>query len=179
MDALLEVGLPPYVQCTTTPRMGGAREPGTDITDVQYWNDHFIMNIQWFGSAEPVNGLLMYDAGSSQRLRGSLIPEPQKHNWLFFGYRCERCQHTFLVPSSLKSADYLPNVLHHSCHGDGSADYAERRIREGAQNATFNALNRLGINGLVKIEHQNHVGSILVREFDKLALSIWQEAKNF
>jgi len=178
MDALLECGLPGYVHCTTTPRMMGGIKPGIDVAGV-YWQDSFVMNIQWFASVEPVHGLLMYDAGPSAHLGAGPILKREEHRWFFFGYRCEQCQHTFLVPSSLKSADYLPNVLHHTCHGDGSVDYAERRIIEGAREATYHALERLILNGVVKRTDGGHVGSMLVLEFEKLALAVWQEMKNF
>ena len=178
MDALLECGLPAYVHCAATPRMTGGIGPGTNIDGI-WWNDHFVMNIQWFSATGPVHGLLMYAAGPSSHIRSGLIPEPKNHRWFFFGYRCERCNETFLVPSSLKSADYLPNILYHTCHGDGSVDYAERRIREGAREATCHALERLGLNGVIRREDSGHIGSMLVQEFEKLALMVWQEMKNF
>ena len=179
MDALLECGLPAHVNFMSRPQLVGGRTEGFDISAHDYWGDRFIMSLVWFNANEPVHGLMMYDAGPSSRIGNGLIPPPEKHRWFFFGYKCERCQKTFLVPSTLKSSDYLSNVLHHSCHSDGSPDYVQVWLKDRARQATVCAIDRLISNNAIKPTDGAHTGAILVQQFEELAATIWQEMKNF
>lgn len=175
-------GLPQHLQCYSSPmsiRGGAAQEPGTDIRIDYTMPDRFLMTLSMFHANGPISGLLMYDRGEIARMRIDRPPIPSRpvHNWYFFGYLCERCQQTFLLPYWASNRDDLPGAVHHSCHGGLDIDEVPRQaIRQAA--------NETGIQIMRQIELRNatwdnkksldYIAHLVAHKLETALESFWQ-----
>jgi hypothetical protein len=177
------LGLPHHLQCAAEafsfPR--GAREPGSDISQIDYnFPDRFLMTLQQFYADSPVSGLLMWDCSDAGPMRTSRtpIPPPREHRWFFFGYLCERCQQTFLLPYWASSADDLPRAVRHRCFGGMDIDEVPRGgIRQLASEVAVQVLNQIHLRSPQVIDKTggDYLGHLLAHRLENALESFWQQ----
>lgn len=174
-------GLPQHLQCYSSPHSfrGGAMEPGAEIRVDCTIPDRFLMTLQQFYADGPVNGLLMWDCEGPRPMRvsSSSIPSPREHRWFFFGYLCERCRRTFLLPYWAGEKNDLARAVHHGCHGGLDIDEVPRqRIRELAQEVAVQVLDKLYLRvpTLVEGDKGYYAGAIIVQRLENAMESLWK-----
>lgn len=174
-------GLPQHLQCYSSPRsfVGGAIEPGRDIRVDCSIPERFLMTLQQFYADSPVSGLLMWDCSGATRLgvEPRSVPPPREHRWFFFGYLCERCHRTFLLPYWLSSADDLPRAVHHSCHGGLDIDEVPRQaIRQAANETGIQIMRQIELRSATwdNKKSLDYIAHLVAYKLENALESFWQ-----
>lgn len=179
------LGLPQHLQCYAEAFSfpSGARQPGNDIHIDYTIPDRFLMTLSIFHANEPIHGLLMYDRGEAAQMRIGRPPIPTRpaHDWLFFGYLCERCQQTFLLPYWASNKDDLPRAVRHSCFGGMDIDEVPRQgIRQLASEVAVQLLDKFTLQSpqLIDRKTADYIGHLIFDRFETALESFWQQMVN-
>lgn len=155
-------------------------QPSEDIRVDCFLPDRFLMTLQVFAANDPIHGLLMLD-----RVRiGPAGPDETGITgpaWLYFGYLCERCRKTFLLPYWAGEKDDLPRAVQHSCHGGLDIDEVPREgIRQLANETAVQVMNKLALtqSQMVAIKSTDLIGYLIVHKFERALEAFWQQMVN-
>lgn len=95
--------LPEVLLVYVHPHIGGAMDLSNGFSSLKPTGidtERWVMSPVWFTTPNVIHGLL-HRKGPNQIF--------------FMGYKCERCNHIFLVPE-IKSVDELGEKMRHGCH---------------------------------------------------------------